>query len=65
MKTQSPDFENINDNLPIEHQLGIIRRWAEQAGCAVVKAHILKGAAAPRQNLAATIRPPSVPSACR
>jgi hypothetical protein len=38
MKTRPPDLENINDNLPIEHQLTIIRRWAEQMGYQVVAA---------------------------
>lgn len=38
MKTRPPDLENINDNLPVEHQLTVIRRWAEQAGYQVVAA---------------------------
>jgi arginine repressor len=38
MNTRPPDLENINDNLPIEQQLTIIRRWAEQMGYEVVAA---------------------------
>jgi hypothetical protein len=26
MKTRHPDFENVNDNLPVEHELGIVSR---------------------------------------
>jgi hypothetical protein len=32
------DLENVNDNLPVEHQLEIIRKWAEQMGYQVVAA---------------------------
>jgi hypothetical protein len=32
------DLENVNDNLPVEQQLAIIRRWAEQMGYRVVAA---------------------------
>jgi hypothetical protein len=34
----STGLENINDNLPVEHQLEIIRRWADQMGYQVVAA---------------------------
>jgi len=26
------DLEYVNDNLPIEYQIGVILRWAEQCG---------------------------------
>lgn len=32
MKTCPPDLENVNDNLPVEHELGIVLVWAKQAG---------------------------------
>jgi hypothetical protein len=35
---QPKDLESVNDNLPVEEQLGIIRRWAEQMGYRVVAA---------------------------
>ena len=38
MKTRPPDLENINDNLPVEDQLEIVRKWAEQMGYEVVAA---------------------------
>lgn len=38
MKTPPFDLENINDNLPVEDQIEIIRKWAEQMGYAVVAA---------------------------
>ena len=38
MKIPVPDLENVNDNLPVEHQLTIIRKWAEHRGYRVVAA---------------------------
>jgi hypothetical protein len=38
MKISPSDLENINDNLPVEHQLEIIRNWAEHMGYQVVAA---------------------------
>ena len=38
MKTRPPDLENVNDNLPVGHQLAVIRKWAEQSGYYVVAA---------------------------
>ncbi len=38
MIDQPTDLESVNDNLPVEHQLGIIKRWAEQMGYRVVAA---------------------------
>jgi hypothetical protein len=26
------DLDHVNDNLPIEYQIGVILRWAEQSG---------------------------------
>jgi hypothetical protein len=34
------DLENVNDNLPVEQQLAVIHRWAEQCGYQVVAAVI-------------------------
>ena len=38
MKIHPADIENVNDNLPIEHQLGVVLAWAKQAGYQVVAA---------------------------
>jgi len=40
MTDQSKDLENVNDNLPVEQQLAIIKRWAKQMGYRVVAATI-------------------------
>ena len=33
MQNVSPaDLESVNDNLPVEYQLSVIRKWAEQMG---------------------------------
>ena len=40
MKTRPPDLENVNDNLPVEHELGIVLAWAKQAGYLIVAAAV-------------------------
>jgi hypothetical protein len=30
------DLENVNDNLPVEHKLGLVHKWAKQLGYLVV-----------------------------
>jgi len=30
------DLENVNDNLPVEHKLLLVRKWAKQLGYLVV-----------------------------
>jgi hypothetical protein len=36
----SRDLENINDNMPLEYQLDLVRRWAEHLGYKVVAATV-------------------------
>jgi hypothetical protein len=38
MEIHPSDLENVNDNLLIEHQLGVVLAWAKQAGDEVVAA---------------------------
>jgi hypothetical protein len=39
MQNVSPkDLESVNDNLPVEHQLAVVHKWAEQCGYQVVAA---------------------------
>ncbi len=40
MKTDLPDLENINDNLPLEHRLSAVRKWAEQMDYRVIAATV-------------------------
>ena len=42
MKTRPPDLENVNDNLPVEHELGIVIAWAKQAGYVNVAAAVTR-----------------------
>jgi len=32
MSKPPTDLDYVNDNLPIEYQIGVILRWAEQSG---------------------------------
>jgi hypothetical protein len=36
MSEPPKDLENANDNLPVEHELAIVLKWAKQAGYRVV-----------------------------
>jgi hypothetical protein len=38
MKNRPSDLINVNDNLPLDHQLEIVRRWAVQAVYPVIAA---------------------------
>ena len=40
MKTRPPDLENVNDDLPVEHGLGIVLAWAKQTGYVNVAAAV-------------------------
>jgi hypothetical protein len=40
MSDHGRDLENVNDNMPLEHQLDLVRRWAEHLGYTVVAATV-------------------------
>ena len=42
MKTRPPDLENVNDDLPVEHGLGIVLAWAKQTGYVNVAAAVTR-----------------------
>jgi hypothetical protein len=40
MSEPHKDLENVNDNLPVEHQLELVHKWAKQLGYLVVAAAV-------------------------